>query len=109
MYRRGDVVIVAFPFTDASATKARPAVVISADGLNNVTDDVLIAAITSREPKNQYECKLTAWEDAGLVKPSTVCAKIATVHTDRINHRPGRLQENDCGVVGRLLRRALDL
>ena len=49
-YKRGDVVLVPFPFTDFSSSKQRPALVVSADGLNATRDDVLVAAITSQVP-----------------------------------------------------------
>src|SRR5438876_9584005 len=51
-YKRGDVVLVPFPFTDLSSAKQRPALVISADAFNAVRDDVLVAAITSQVPTN---------------------------------------------------------
>ena len=49
-YRRGDVVLVPFPFTDLSSAKQRPALVVSADAFNVTRDDVLAAAITSQVP-----------------------------------------------------------
>ena len=51
-YRRGDVVLVPFPFTDLSGAKQRPALVVSADSLNVTLEDVLVAAITSQVPMN---------------------------------------------------------
>ena len=47
-YRRGDIVLVAFPFTDLSSTKRRPALVISPDSFNDHLQDVVLAAITSQ-------------------------------------------------------------
>jgi mRNA interferase MazF len=42
---RGDIVIVDFPFSDASRAKRRPALVVSADGVLSV--NTIIALITS--------------------------------------------------------------
>lgn len=46
----GNVVVVNFPYTDLSATKRRPALVI-ADGDYN---DLVLCQITSQKPKNNY-------------------------------------------------------
>lgn len=50
IFKRGDIVLVPFPFTDLSSTKQRPALIVSSDALNTVRDDVLVAAITSQIP-----------------------------------------------------------
>jgi mRNA interferase MazF len=44
----GDVVLVPFPFTDQSAFKKRPAVVISSAAYNTHRRDIVILAITSQ-------------------------------------------------------------
>jgi len=46
-YKRGDIVLVAFPFTDLSASKRRPALVVSPDSFNEHLQDVVLVAITS--------------------------------------------------------------
>lgn len=47
-FSRGSVVLVPFPFTDLSAAKRRPALVVSSGEYNAATDDVIIAQITSK-------------------------------------------------------------
>ena len=54
-YKRGDVVLVAFPFTDLSTTKMRPAIVISSEKFNRKFNDIVVAAITSQIPKKISE------------------------------------------------------
>jgi len=49
-YRRGDIVLLSFPFTDLSSSKRRPALVISPDSYNEQGQDVVLIAITSQEP-----------------------------------------------------------
>lgn len=44
----GEILLVAFPFTDQSATKRRPAVVISSEAYHNQRLDVIVMAITSQ-------------------------------------------------------------
>ena len=88
-YRRGDVVLVPFPFTDFQTTKQRPAVVVSPDALNQTRADLVLAAITSQQPPrlaaDEFEIppgELAAW---GLVKPSFV--KVVTLGTSSGSER----------------------
>ena len=46
-YKKGDIVIIGFPFSDLSETKKRPALVISNDTVNK-TGDYLMIQITSK-------------------------------------------------------------
>jgi mRNA-degrading endonuclease toxin of MazEF toxin-antitoxin module len=45
---RGDIVEVDWPYSDLSGTKVRPAVVVRADFLAGLTDDVALVKITGR-------------------------------------------------------------
>jgi len=58
MYVRGDVVSVDFPFTDGSASKVRPALVISNDSIAS-TGNLIIAMITSRQGRSAPAVSLT--------------------------------------------------
>lgn len=58
VYRKGDVVLVAFPYTTddgQTQTKRRPAVIISNDGNNARLDDVLLVPLTSNVSRAQRE------------------------------------------------------
>jgi mRNA interferase MazF len=70
------VVLVPFPFTDLTAIKQRPALVVSPDGLNSTRPDIVVLAITSQVPAQLAEdemlvpvAELTQW---GLPKPSVI-------------------------------------
>ena len=75
-YKRGDVVLVPFPFTDLSSTKQRPALVVSADHLNATRDDLLVAAITSQIPvmlaADEFMIPTSALVECGLPKASVL-------------------------------------
>ena len=95
-YKRGDIVLVPFPFTDLSSAKQRPAVVISADAFNSVRDDVLVAAITSQVPGTLAadEFMIPAGELAacGLPKPSILrLNKMVALHRQLVVKRIGGL------------------
>jgi mRNA interferase MazF len=91
-------VLVPFPFTDLSATKQRPALVISPDRLNDARPDLVVAAITSQIPVmlSEDEVRLADAElvACGLPKPSIVkLGKIFTIHQGLIRKRLGRLPQ----------------
>jgi mRNA interferase MazF len=50
-YKKGDIVIIGFPFSDLSSTKKRPALIISNDTVN-ITADYLMVQITSKVHKD---------------------------------------------------------
>ena len=41
-YDFGDIVLVAFPFTDRTTTKKRPAVIVSSDAYNQQRPDIIL-------------------------------------------------------------------
>jgi mRNA interferase MazF len=96
LFKRGDIILVPFPFTDLSSIKQRPALVVSSDALNAASDDVLVAAITS-----QIAPTLTADEfmippgdlaPCGLPKPSVVrLTKLAALHRQLVVKRIGSM------------------
>ena len=45
--RRGEVVLVDFPYSDHTGSKAQPALVVQADAWNQRLDDTILALITS--------------------------------------------------------------
>ena len=49
--KKGDVVLISFPFTDLTSVKVRPALVISNDSYNEVQDDIVLLLITSNVPR----------------------------------------------------------
>ena len=46
--RRGDIVLVDFPYSDHTGSKVRPALVVQAEVGNQRLDDTILALITSR-------------------------------------------------------------
>ena len=82
-YRRGDIVLVSFPFTDLSSSKRRPALVISPDSFNEQGQDVVLISITSQEPDdNAVTIEEHDYVDGELPKRSFVkLSKLFTVHS----------------------------
>lgn len=95
-YKRWDIVLVSFPFTDLSTTKKRPALIISNDNLR-YSEDIIIAFVTSNI--NTYnedtDVLIEKWQESGLPKRSLIRIKFATVNSSIIVKTIGNLSEND--------------
>ena len=88
----GAIVLVPFPFTDLSATKVRPALVVSKP--NRETRDVIVCFITSRtDRKMLHALALQPTSKTGLKAPSMVrFDKIATLDRGIILGELGRVE-----------------
>ncbi|HHT9105952.1 MAG TPA: type II toxin-antitoxin system PemK/MazF family toxin [Candidatus Wujingus californicus] len=110
-YNKGDIVLVPFPFSDQTATKKRPAVIISSDRYNNTSSDIVIMAITSKTDKNLTtgECLINNWQDAGLLKPSVIKPAISTIEQTLVLKKLGQLSQKDLILMENTLVEFLDL
>jgi mRNA interferase MazF len=110
-YKRGDVVFVPFPFSSQTASKKRPAVVISSSLYNEKTNDLVILAVTSKVEKSTDvgEGLIADWQSAGLLKPSSVKPAISTIEQVLVLKKLGSLAANDIPAVNLMLTALLDL
>lgn len=101
-FRKGDVVLVAFPYTQIdgkSATKRRPAVIVSGNRMNNDCEDVLLVPLTTTESGNygkpttiKIAMDSSEGRKAGLRLDSIVeCTVIATMPKTMIVSKLGAL------------------
>ena len=76
-YKRGDIVLVPFPFTDLTSSKRRPALVISPDSFNAQQQDLVVAAIASQVPDATETLVLTSrdFSSGTLVKSRDAAAE----------------------------------
>lgn len=103
-FRRGDVVLVAFPFTDLTTSKMRPALVVSSDAFNHNSADLVVVGITSRISRDTggADYLLTGGDQrfAGLPKASLVrLGKIVTLDKRLIRKKLGRLPEPTLAIL----------
>ncbi len=102
--RRGDVVLVPFPFTDLSTTKQRPALVVSPDTWNATQPDVMLVALTSQMTgaPGAQDLMLAPADvaAAGLPKPSRVrTTKLFTMHQGLLKRTLGHLPDSTTAAV----------
>lgn len=84
----GTIVLTDFPFTDLTATKRRPALVVSTD--NDRRTDVVVAYITSVARVDPDAVPIPATPGTGLKVPSVVrFDKIATIDRSILSGRLG--------------------
>jgi mRNA interferase MazF len=108
---KGKVVLVPFPFTDLTAAKLRPALVIY-EG----EQDVVVAFISSKVPSELSEVDVSVtrkdrgFEKSGLKVDSLIkLDKIATVLKDLVVGELGELGEEPRREVNRKLRKMLEM
>jgi mRNA interferase MazF len=100
-YAAGDIVLLQFPFTDASGSKRRPALVL----LDTGDDDILVARVTGQLSTSSQDVTLDEWQQAGLLLPSVVrLHKVATLKRSLIDDKLGRLAPDDWSRVVLALR-----
>jgi mRNA interferase MazF len=96
-FKFGDIVLVPFPFTDQSASKKRPAVIISSNVYNTERPDLIIMAVTSQIKATSIigDVYVQDWQAAGLLKPSAIKPVITTIEKSLVIRTMGRLKDND--------------
>lgn len=101
-YERFDVVVVPFPFTDKSAQKRRPALVLSsAKSFNAKARHSVMAMITSAANRSwPLDVTIRDLTAAGLPAASVVRMKLFTLDHKFVVRRAGRLTAADQDAVG---------
>jgi len=117
VFRRGDVVLVSFPFvTDPSRVKRRPAVIVQNDIGNRFSPNLIVAGITSQLPRSRYPTDF--WVDAdsqegraaGLDRAAVVKADtILTVPKASVTRHLGRFSEEAIAAIDGCLKVSLAL
>ncbi len=57
-YKQKEIVLVPFPYSDLSAKKKRPVLIISNDDYNKKFEDIVVCVITSSRYKDEYSVNL---------------------------------------------------
>ena len=90
---KGDVIVLPFPFSDLSATKRRPALII----VKLIGDDLILCQITSEARKDEYsivlenkDFKQGSLNKISMIKPN----KIFTADKSIISYKVGSIKES---------------
>ena len=115
--RRGEIVIVDFPYSDQTASKIRPALVVQANLWNQRLDDPILAPITSSHNPNsvtstQYFIDVSSPEgqQTGLILNSVVrCGNLIAYNQSLILRIIGRLSPHAMQQIDGCLKAALGI
>ena len=108
-FKRHEVVVVPFPFTDRRAAKRRPALILS-EPTSLALDKSILAMITSSSHQPwPLDVTIEDLEAAGLNAPSIVRMKLFTLDNSLILKTIGKLSERDAEEVSFNLSQAFGL
>jgi len=108
-FSAGDVVRVAFLFTSQTGSKARPAVVLSADEFHVSRADLIMMPLSTRAGGYYGDRALIHWQAAGLPYPTNIKAVIQTIPQTAVLGRFGRLANPDIEQIKNALADIIDL
>ena len=104
--KKGDIVLIPFPFTNLTGAKQRPALI-----LHTNEAFIIVVFITSRlKWKERHDVIVEPTNENGLKKRSLIrCAKIATLDSDMASGILGNLGSKDLDMVNEHLKEILEL
>lgn len=113
--KRGDIVLINYPFTNLLSSKVRPALIISSDSFTKSGEDAIFMFISSQTVNPQPTDLFLDQGDAeflrtGLKKASLIrTAKIATLSKNLASSHLGQVGPRLMGEIGKKLREVLSL
>lgn len=111
-YEAGDIVLVPFPFTDLSATKRRPVMVLSTEGCNRRSEDFVTCGITSNLKDRGHSVVIDSGDMAEgtlPVKSQVKADKIFTLERSLVLRRLGKVRPDVLASVRREVARVIGL
>jgi len=114
MIKRGEIVLLSFPFTDLQTTKVRPALVVSSDSFNKISRDAVFIFITSKPYNEPFDIRLdkqdTSFRTTRLKVSSTLRAsKIMCLEQGLVKSHLGCLDNKTMQKVEQALMSLLSL
>lgn len=113
MFRPGEIVIAAFPFSSLAGVKRRPCIVL---GAGDTSHDFIVAFITSSLSAAQLPSAILVepshpgWKQTGLKTPSVIRTdKLVTLNDSVISGAIGRLPSDVLASIRAKLKRILQI
>ncbi len=114
MIKRGEIVLLSFPFTDLQTTKVRPALVVSSDFFNKIGKDAVFIFITSKLYNEPFDIRIdkedtSFWPTKLKVSSTLRASKIMCLEQSLVRRRLGCLDNKTLQKVEQALIRLLSL
>jgi|GEM_PF-436085 len=95
MRKRGEIVLISFPFTNMVTTKVRPALIVSSNSFNKTMGEAIFLFITTKEYNTAFDLRInkthTDFKATGLKTSSTLrVSKLMCLEQGKIKKRLGR-------------------
>ncbi|MEP6467345.1 MAG: type II toxin-antitoxin system PemK/MazF family toxin [Parafilimonas sp.] len=106
MYKQREIVLVPFPYSDLSASKRRPALVISNNNYNNRFAGIIVCVITSNLFKDNFSISLSNDDlESGMLPETSIikCHKLFTIEQLKIIKRFSKINEQKFNEVVSML------
>jgi mRNA-degrading endonuclease toxin of MazEF toxin-antitoxin module len=109
MLKPGEVATALFAYSDQAGAKRRPVLVISSEEYNAATRNAIVAAISSKPPKEKFEYGIKNWKHSGLKMPSKVRAGTLQTVSEYLLNKIGSVPGDEYLEVKHLLTEILGL
>ncbi len=108
-YLPGDLLRVAYTFTDGVRTKTRPAVVLSPQQYHESRDDIIMMPLSTQAGGYYGDRPLQDWQAAGINGPTYIKAVIQTIPQSSVMGTFGQLTEADRAQVREIITEIIDV
>lgn len=100
--KKGQIVLMPFPFTNLSGSKLRPALILN----TSLSDDIIVCFISSKSEKVRKGEFLVKPDSANCLKKKSkiICSKIATLDKKIILGKIGELSDTDLKKVNEIIK-----
>lgn len=104
--KKGDIILIPFPFTDFSGIKNRPALILIVNEL-----DITVSFITTQlKWREKLDVLIEPTSINGIKKTSIVkLSKITTIDKDLIIGKLGKLSDKETNLIDKSLMRLFDI
>ena len=102
MFNQGEIVLIPVPFTDLSASKRRPVLIVSNNNYNAAKHDIIVAAITSNLTQAGIPITNNDMISGQIPKPSVV-------RSDKIYTLDQRIVVKPIGSVSKAVQEAVKM